>query len=507
MSYAALAEEDRYAPAGLGCDRDCRCSAGRGLSGLAQTPPAPTHVREVRVVVKSFIRCIGGSVGSLPLWCPLGSSLRLRAMAFATDRMMCEEPMHDRKDKRYRLFSACTFQVTCQNGNVTAVTPSALDTDTGKEGPLQAPPLIASPVRVVRTADGFEFSWFARGRPHLAAEPPFQLVCPRTSVYIWHRVSGRVRCTPEGTDVSVNLSGSKFPTHRVFVNGTPVRTVPQGGFARLWFPVSLTEPTRVEGFSADATPRRFGGGTGLAEGDFVVGQAPAPAPPAGPVFRFECPAGCPQGAEAACRRVLYRALVDAIGLCLNAASQLEATPRSIRTRNIFRSLFGHDPSRPVPWADNKESGAIVAHRLRKVAEAFHGRVTHFRCGGFPGAPAGQQCAVGTNAFTIPGLHPNVIFLCPPFWNQEPLVPATPPFPATAAGRARVARFWRAGIVLHEMLHLLYRGFFRHATVPPHPDDPQERRRDNAHCYEAFTLQVAGHSPDPSDITQCRDRPA
>ncbi len=274
MSYAALAEEDRYAPAGLGCDRDCRCSAGRGLSGLAQTPPAPTHVREVRVVVKSFIRCIGGSVGSLPLWCPLGSSLRLRAMAFATDRMMCEEPMHDRKDKRYRLFSACTFQVTCQNGNVTAVTPSALDTDTGKEGPLQAPPLIASPVRVVRTADGFEFSWFARGRPHLAAEPPFQLVCPRTSVYIWHRVSGRVRCTPEGTDVSVNLSGSKFPTHRVFVNGTPVRTVPQGGFARLWFPVSLTEPTRVEGFSADATPRRFGGGTGLAEGDFVVGQAP-----------------------------------------------------------------------------------------------------------------------------------------------------------------------------------------------------------------------------------------
>jgi len=74
------------------------------------------------------------------------------------------------------------------------------------------------------------------------------LVCPRTSVFIWHRVSGRVRCTPTGTDVTVHLSGSKFPTHRVFVNGTAMRTVPQGGFARLWFPVSLTEPTRVEGF-------------------------------------------------------------------------------------------------------------------------------------------------------------------------------------------------------------------------------------------------------------------
>src|SRR6266542_5361710 len=313
-------------------------------------------------------------------------------MAFATDRMMCEEPMHDRKDKRYRLFSACTFQVTCQNGNVTAVTPSALDTDTGKEGPLQAPPLIASPVRVVRTADGFEFSWFARGRPHLAAEPPFQLVCPRTSVYIWHRVSGRVRCTPEGTDVSVNLSGSKFPTHRVFVNGTLVRTVPQGGFARLWFPVSLTEPTRVEGFSADATPRRFGGGTGLAEGDFVVGQAPAPAPSAGPAFRFDCGAGCAPLAANQCRQVVRRAIIDAIRFAENAATQLEA--RDKEAMRLFRFFFG-DPTRAVPWANNR----------------------------------------------------------------------------------------------------------------PRPGDPEERRRDNAHCYEAFALRTAGHGADPADVAACRARPA
>src|SRR6266545_3985125 len=375
MSYAALAE-DRYAPAGLGCDRDCRCGASRGLSGLTQTPSAPTHIREVRVVVKSFIRCIGSMAGSLPFWCPLGSGLRLRAMALATDRLMCEEPMHDRKDKRYRLFSACTFQVTCQNGRVIAVTPSALDTDTGKEGPLQAPPLITAPVRVMRTADGFEFSWFARGRPHLAAEPPFQLVCPRTSVFIWHRVSGRVRCTPEGTDVSVNLSGSKFPTHRVFVNGTPVRTVPQGGFARLWFPVSLTEPTRVEGFSADATPRRFGGGTGLAEGDFVVGQAPAPAPSAGPAFRFDCGAGCAPLAANQCRQVVRRAIIDAIRFAENAATQLEA--RDKEAMRLFRFFFG-DPTRAVPWANNRPAADLVAGRFRAVAQGFRTRVPHFRC--------------------------------------------------------------------------------------------------------------------------------
>jgi hypothetical protein len=162
---------------------------------------------------------------------------------------MCEGPTTDAKDKRYRLFSGCTFTVTCQEGRLVNVTASPLDTDTGMEGPLQAPPLIASPVTVTRLPDGFSFGWFGRGRPNLGAEPPLQLVCPRVSVYIWHRIHGQVRCTPGGTDVQINLSGSRFPSHRAFVNGSPVRTVSQQGFARLWFPASLTDPTRVEGFS------------------------------------------------------------------------------------------------------------------------------------------------------------------------------------------------------------------------------------------------------------------
>jgi hypothetical protein len=235
--------------AGVGCGGDCRCTSCRSasLGGLAE---AAATVRTVRVVVKSFINCIGTSVRPLPPWCGLTSYPRLLAMAALTDRMMCENPSHDRKDKGYRLFSACTFTVTCHNGSVTAVTPSALDTDTGREGPLQAPPLITSPVTVTRTPTGFDFSWFARGRPHPAAEPPFQLICPRTSVFIWHRISGSVTCTPTGTDVAVNLTGSQFPTHRAYVNGTPVRTVAQGGFGRLWFPISITEPTRVGSYAA-----------------------------------------------------------------------------------------------------------------------------------------------------------------------------------------------------------------------------------------------------------------
>lgn len=237
---------------GFGCGSNCSCGPCRSatqnrLNGFGETAAT---VREVRVVVKSFINCIGRNLGTLPLRCPPFGYPNLLAFALATDRMMCENPMHDRKDKGYRLFSACTFRVTCQNGRVTDVTPSALDTDTGKEGPLQAPSLTATPVTVTRTPDGFDFTWFGRGRPNLGAEPAMQLVCPRTSVYIWHRINGSVRCPAEGTNVTIALTGSKFPTHRAYVNGTPVRTVPQNGVARLWFPASLTEPTRVDGFAA-----------------------------------------------------------------------------------------------------------------------------------------------------------------------------------------------------------------------------------------------------------------
>jgi hypothetical protein len=50
-----------------------------------------------------------------------------------------------------------------------------------------------------------------------------------------------------------------------------------------------------------------------------------------------------------------------------------------------------------------------------------------------------------------------------------------------------------------MLHLLYIEFVRH--------DPKERRRNDAHCYEAFAMRVAGHAAAKSDVTRCRTRPA
>lgn len=220
---------------------------------------------------------------------------------------------------------------------------------------------------------------------------------------------------------------------------------------------------------------------------FFAGGFGEPAQPAGPVFRFDCAGGCAPFAAGQCRDILRQALLDAIDLANNAASRLEASPVDAATNNTFRLLFGHLPTRPVPWAGNQPSGANVARRFRIVARELRSRGTLFRCIAC-NVSTTNECPLDTptmpcplNAQTLRPYTLNTIELCPRFWSQP--------------------QMWRAGILLHEMLHNYFGQFFRH-----HPNDP-ERRRDNAHCYEAFALQVAGHAPDQCDICRCRRRPA
>ncbi|HJU06121.1 MAG TPA: OmpA family protein [Nitrospiraceae bacterium] len=222
--------------------------------------PTPTpHTEDIKIVVKSFIARIRPRIGtptcsfSVPLPPPafpisVSSARRLEALAMATEAAVTggENPSTDHKDKHYRLFSERTFKVTCLNGALVSVVPSSLDTDAGKEGLLQAPPLIVSGI-IARPSgpNTFDFSWTTKGRPHPAVEPGFQAVCPRTSVFIWHRISGRIDCSgPRPTVTSLVLTGSQFPSHRVFVNGALISTVPQGVFSNLWVPDPAV-PTNV----------------------------------------------------------------------------------------------------------------------------------------------------------------------------------------------------------------------------------------------------------------------
>lgn len=234
----------------------------------------------------------------------------------------------------------------------------------------------------------------------------------------------------------------------------------------------------------DPTFAYFGYDSGM--GWPAIGEpAPAPAPPAfpAPVFRDNCDVtGCAPAAAGQCRNIIRLAARDAIRLCIIAANRLDA--RHAPTVTHFRRIFGHHPDRPVPWANNRPSGETVAHRLRKVAEALHRRVVHFRCT----CPAGTP--VTRNA-QITDAERNVIQLCNRFWARPDLPPLS-------------NRFYRAGVILHEMLHLLYRGFFYHHGQ--HPSGDPERHRDNSHCYEAFVLLANGHTPEPGDITACAARP-
>lgn len=242
---------------GLGRNiRSVRATGGIGSPGdatlravdirVAEAPPPvrpkPTPVtQDIKVVVKSFIAPIGTRIG-IPAPCltllpsaALACQLRLAGLARVTDAAFSENPRNDKKDKGYRLFSERTFTVTCQDGSLVRVVSSALDTDAGKEGPLQPPPLITSSIIARRVGPStFAFGWFAKGRPHAAAEPAFQLVAPRTSVFIWHTIGGVIDCSGPRIRVTIGLSDSRFPSDRVFVNNRVVTSSRQGLFSDLW---------------------------------------------------------------------------------------------------------------------------------------------------------------------------------------------------------------------------------------------------------------------------------
>jgi outer membrane protein OmpA-like peptidoglycan-associated protein len=206
-----------------------------------------------RITAKSFIRTIGSQTGRL--FCGpsrIEVTPQMNNLAAATDALMGETAPTDARDGKYRMFSRATIVVECLGGRPVrahfsppffprnGVQLADVDTDNGLEGPLETPRLIVFD-KNVSNGPPFRFSWGVKGRPALAAEPGFQLVCPRTSRLIWHRIQGELDCN--GLK-NLTLTGSHFPTHRVFVDGALEGTIPQGPFSNLWVP-DAADPTMV----------------------------------------------------------------------------------------------------------------------------------------------------------------------------------------------------------------------------------------------------------------------
>ncbi|WNG88150.1 hypothetical protein C6A87_002490 [Mycobacterium sp. ITM-2016-00317] len=127
------------------------------------------------------------------------------------------------------------------------------------------------------------------------------------------------------------------------------------------------------------------------------GASTAPDLLGAPIFDFPACAPCPLPSAEQCGAALRQAIVRAIVLADNAADKVDASisvppaarsADAVRTATVFRSFFGHDPSRPVPWAGNEASGVSVAKRLRSVARELDGgrRIT-FECRRWPAAQA------------------------------------------------------------------------------------------------------------------------
>lgn len=229
-------------------DDDDDAGADGKTAGLAEISEsgssAPAFTDTFKIVVKSYIAPIGSTTGSMRtiprciFTDPL--NIKLKGLAWTTDQIMSENPLSDHLDKKYRLYTERTFSVTYRDGKLITVLPSGFTTDVGPECPPVGPCLTPPPMAVTAATSGatsasiHRFSWMAEGRPPLVAEPAFQGVCPRTSRFIWHKVDGEIDCSGSKPVVRVKLGGSQFPSHRVFVNGRLVVTVPQGGFSNLW---------------------------------------------------------------------------------------------------------------------------------------------------------------------------------------------------------------------------------------------------------------------------------
>jgi len=202
--------------------------------------PSSSSSQTFNVTMKTFINRVGRSYGTLPSvsgdsWVRRNSrKAALVALAGATDLEFNENPWSTRKDKVYRIYSNLRVNATC-SGSTLRVSRS-LTTDTGKEGPLQTPNAITKTAFVKNNNSTWSFKYFLRAKPHRLVEPTFTRgVQPRSNPYIWQKITGTVRCVGGKPRLSVNnFSGSKFPTHRYWVNGSAKRTIAQNGMAELW---------------------------------------------------------------------------------------------------------------------------------------------------------------------------------------------------------------------------------------------------------------------------------
>ncbi len=91
--------------------------------------------------------------------------------------------------------------------------------------------------------------WMGWGRPNFWLEPGMQWIAKRTSKHIWHDAEVWLHCEEDGTGTYTipSFDGSRFPSHRLWVNdGIPAVTRTQRFYSDLWTPSQIYGPQFVK---------------------------------------------------------------------------------------------------------------------------------------------------------------------------------------------------------------------------------------------------------------------
>jgi hypothetical protein len=200
------------------------------VSRASRKPIAPKlpkiKIVPFSIVVKSFIQkpieLFWGQ--TLPSGFSKDKALKLIG---AAEKQFSENPTSDKRDKKYRIYSRQNFRVSVVDTDIGTrivnVEVSGIDTDVGREkGPfelsLNGTSGIWDSSVTTRGWDKIEFSWSVEAR--IGLDPTAKKIL--SDIYnrdrpglIWHGVSGTI----SPSSASVDLKGSLFPRHKIWVNG------------------------------------------------------------------------------------------------------------------------------------------------------------------------------------------------------------------------------------------------------------------------------------------------
>ena len=204
-----------------------------------------------RITAKSFIARIGSNTG----WA--SRDYKGAFLQALTDRNFSEDPLVnpwlDWPDKHYRLYSSLTVTLACCGSTLRLLEADFL-TDVGNDGPLEGvrfpasvtfPPvwqnaslddLLSGTYNPTVSRSCIGFSWMLEGAPNPAAELVVWglgrgIVRPNR---IWHKVEGTICCSNGQASVSASLRGSRFPSHRLWIDGDLTEELDQGPMSNLW---------------------------------------------------------------------------------------------------------------------------------------------------------------------------------------------------------------------------------------------------------------------------------